>query len=153
MTHHASRVLIAVIVCVCLASPAWAQRDMGTVLGTVTDSSGAIVAGAKVTVTEDLTQLSVSLTTDESGNYIRPLLKPGVYTIEVELAGFKKSVQRNVQLNTGDRVQVNVILQVGEVTQAIEITAAPPALQTESAELGRTIQSQQVVNLPLGGQR
>jgi hypothetical protein len=153
MTHHASRVLIAVIVCVCLASPAWAQRDMGTVLGTVTDASGAVVAGAKVTVTEDATQSSVSLTTDDSGNYIRPLLKPGVYTIEVELAGFKKSVQKNVQLNSGDRVQVNVILQVGEVTQAIEITSAPPALQTESAELGRTIQSQQVVNLPLGGQR
>ena len=153
MTQHASRVLIVVISCLCLASPAWAQRDMGTVLGTVTDPSGAIVAGAKVTVTEDATQSSVSLTTDESGNYIRPLLKPGVYTIEVELAGFKKSVQKNVQLNSGDRVQVNITLQVGEVTQAIEITEAPPALQTESAELGRTLQSQQVVNLPLGGQR
>ena len=153
MTHHVSRVCIAAIICLCLALPVWAQRDMGTVLGTVTDASGAVVAGAKVTVTEDATQSSVSLTTDDSGNYIRPLLKPGLYTIEVELAGFKKSVQKNVQLNSGDRVQVNITLQVGEVTQAIEISAAPPALQTESAELGRTIQSQQVVNLPLGGQR
>ena len=90
MKQHASRVLIAVIVCACLASPSWAQRDMGTVLGTVTDPSGAVVAGAKVTLTEDATKLSVSLTTDDSGNYIRPVLKPGVYTVEVEMAGFPK---------------------------------------------------------------
>ena len=77
MTHHVSRVCIAAIICLCLALPVWAQRDMGTVLGTVTDPSGAVVAGAKVTVTEDATQSSVSLTTDDSGNYIRPLLKPG----------------------------------------------------------------------------
>jgi len=146
-------VLIAAALSVGLAAPALAQRDMATVLGTVTDSSGAVVAGAKATITEEATKQSVWLTTDDNGSYIRPLLKPGLYRVEVEMAGFKKSVQKNVRLNTGDRVQVNVTLQVGEVTQAIEVTEAPPALQTESSELGRTLQSQQVVNLPLGGQR
>jgi len=153
MTHHVWRVCIAAIISLCLALPVWAQRDMGTVLGTVTDPTGAVVAGAKVTVTEDATKLSVSLTTDDSGNYIRPLLKPGVYTVEVEMAGFKKAVQKNVSINAGDRIQANLTLEIGEVTQAVEITAAPPALQTESTELGGTLQSRQVSELPLGGQR
>lgn len=117
MTHHVLRVLMAAVVCVCLALPAWAQRDMGTVLGTVTDPTGAVVAGAKVVITEEATQQSVTLTTDDNGNYIRPLLKPGVYTVEVEMAGFKKAAQKNVNLNSGDRVQVNLTLEVGEVTQ------------------------------------
>jgi hypothetical protein len=152
-TQDVRPMLIAAALSLGLAAPALAQRDMGTVLGTVTDPSGAVVAGAKVTITEDATKQSVSLTTDDNGSYIRPLLKPGVYTVEVEMADFKKSVQKNVQLNSGGRVQANITLRVGEVTQAIEITDAPPTLQTESSELGRTFQSQQVVNLPLGGQR
>jgi hypothetical protein len=130
-----------------------AQRDMGTVLGTVTDPSGAVVAGARVVITEVATSQSFTLTTDNNGNYIRPLLKPGVYSVEVEMAGFKKALQKNVNLNSGDRIQVNLSLEVGEVTQSVEITAAPPPLQTESTELGGTLQSRQVVELPLGGQR
>lgn len=153
MTHQALRVLVIVGLCLSLATPIMAQRDMGSVLGTVSDASGAVVAGAKVVITEDATQQSVTLTTDNNGNYIRPLLKPGLYTVEVEMAGFKKAVQKNVNINSGDRIQVNLILEVGEVTQSVEITAAPPALQTESTELGGTLQSKQVVELPLGNQR
>ena len=153
MTQRAGPVLIAAALSLGLAAPALAQRDMGTVLGMVTDPSGALVADAKVTITEDATKQSLSLTTDDNGNYIRPLLKPGVYTVEVEMVGFKKSAQKNVQINSGDRVQVNITLQVGEVTETIEITEAPSALQTESSELGRTLRPQQVVDLPLGGQR
>ena len=152
-TQHARRVLIAAVLGLWLVPALLAQRDMGTILGVVADPTGAVVAGAKVIITEDATKLSVELTTDSSGNYIRPLLKPGVYTVEVEMAGFKKALQKNVNLNAGDRAQVNLTLEVGEVTQSVEITAAPPALQTESTELGGTLQSRQVVELPLGGTR
>ena len=111
-TQRVRPVLIAAALSLGLAAPALAQRDMGTVLGMVTDPSGAVVADARVTITEDATKQTVSLTTDDNGNYIRPLLKPGVYTVEAEMVGFKKSAQKNVQINSGDRVQVNITLQV-----------------------------------------
>ena len=93
-TQRARRVLIAAVLCLCLVPALLAQRDMGTILGVVADPTGAVVAGAKVIITEDATKLSVELTTDSSGNYIRPLLKPGVYTVEVEMAGFEKRYRR-----------------------------------------------------------
>ncbi len=130
-----------------------AQRDLGTILGVVSDATGAVVSGAKVTIIEEATGAKFVVDTDAAGNYIRPLLKPGVYTVEVELSGFKKAVQRNVLVTAGDRVKADLKLEVGEVTQAIEVTAAPPALQSESTIIGQTLQARQMAELPLGGQR
>jgi hypothetical protein len=141
------------VLCAGLAGAAVAQRDLATILGTVTDPTGGVVAGAKVTIIEDLTGVREAVESDAAGNYIRPLLKPGTYTIEVEMTGFKKAVQRNVSLNAGDRVQVNMRLEVGEITQAVEVTAAPPALQSESAVVGATLPSRKMAELPLFGQR
>ncbi len=141
------------VLSVILAASLPAQRDLGTILGVVTDPTGGVVGGAKVTITEDATGSKFNVDTDGSGNYIRPLIKPGTYTIEVEMSGFRKAVQRNVLLNAGDRVAVNLTLQVGEVTQAIEVNSAPPALQTESTTIGQTLQTRQMRDLPLFGQR
>ena len=91
--------------------------------------------------------------TDSTGTYIRPLLKPGTYTIEVEATGFRKAIQRDILLNGGDRVGVNIQLTVGELTQTVEVTAAAPLLQTETTTLGDTMGSKVVSELPLGGQR
>ena len=151
-TQHAWRVLIAAALVSGLATPLTGPAGHGDRSGSSSRSNRSRrLLAAKVIITEDATKLTVELTTDNSGNYIRPLLKPGVYTVEVEMAGFKKAVQKNVNLNSGDRNQVNLTLEVGEVTQSVEITAAPPALQTENTELGGTLQSRQVVELPLGG--
>lgn len=149
-TNSGFRLLVLGVI---LAASLPAQRDLGTILGVVTDPTGGVVAGAKVTITEDATGAKFNVETDASGNYIRPLIKPGTYTVEVEMAGFRKAVQRNVLLNAGDRVAMNITLQVGEVTQAIEVTAAPAALQTESTTVGQTLQGRQMRELPLGGQR
>jgi len=138
---------------VLLVLPLMAQRDLGSILGMVTDSSGGVVAGAKVTITEDATGIKYQIKTDAGGNYIRPLLMPGIYSIAVEITGFKKTVQRNILLNGGDRVAANLTLEVGEMTQAVEVTAAPRGLQTESAVVGATLQSKQISELPLGGIR
>ena len=90
---------------------------------------------------------------DSTGTYVRPLLKPGTYTIEVEATGFRKAIQRDILLNGGDRVGVNIQLTVGELSQSVEITAAAPLLQTETTTLGNTMGAKVVSELPLGGQR
>lgn len=129
------------------------QRDLGTITGTITDPTGSVVAGAKVTIIEQSTGVKETVETDNTGTYVRPLLKPGTYTVEVEATGFRKAIQRDIVLTAGDRVGVNIQLTVGEVTQAIEVTAAAPLLQTESTALGNTMNSRQVSELPLFGQR
>jgi hypothetical protein len=132
---------------------ALAQRDLGAITGTITDPTGAAIAGARVTITEQATGVQSSATSDTSGTYIRPLLKAGTYTVEVEAPGFRKAVLRDVLLTAGDRVGVNIQLTVGEISQSVEVTAAAPLLQTESTALGNTMQARQVSELPLGGQR
>ena len=87
------------------------------------------------------------------GEYSRPALKPGVYSVEVEAAGFKRATQRNVILTAGDRVGVNIQLTLGEITQSVEVSAQAPLLQTETTILGAAINAQQMSELPLGGQR
>jgi hypothetical protein len=132
---------------------AMAQRDFGTLTGTITDSTGAVVASAKVTITEQSTGVKETVNTDSTGTYVRPLLKAGLYTVEVEAAGFRKAVQRDVQLAGGDRVGVNIQLTLGELSQTVEVSASAPLLQTETTTLGNTMGSKQVSELPLGGQR
>src|SRR3954453_842751 len=78
-----------------------AQRDLGTILGTITDAQNAVIAGAKVTITEDATGLNYVVESTSAGKYIRPLLKPGTYSIEAGAIGFKKTIQRGVILTSG----------------------------------------------------
>ena len=115
----------------------WAQRDLGAILGSVTDQSGALVPNAKVTLKEDATGLTYGVFTDSTGEFIRPLLKAGTYTVEVDATGFKKVIQHNIVLTPGDRKRVPVVLQVGAASQVVEVIDAPPTLQTESAIIGQ----------------
>ncbi len=142
-------ILLSAVICAC----AYAQRDLATVLGIVTDPQGGVIPSAKVTITEDATGVSYDVTTSATGEYIRPLLKPGTYTITVEAPGFKKAVQRDVELTAGGRSSVPITLTVGEVTQSVEIAAEAPLLQTESTVIGQDITSRQTSELPLGGTR
>ena len=132
---------------------AFAQRDLGTIVGTVTDQQGGAVPKAKVTITEDATGLKYQIESSTGGEYIRPALKAGTYSIEVEAAGFKKAVQRGIILTAGDRTGVNIQLAVGDVTQSVEVAADAPLLQTESTIIGADITAKQVSELPLGGMR
>ncbi len=132
---------------------AFGQRDFATLVGTVTDASGSALPNAKVVIIEDATGLRYEVTTNENGEYIRPALKPGVYSVEVEAAGFKKGVQHGFNLTSGDRTAINVQLTLGDMTQSVEISAAAPLLQTESTIIGQDLGAKQVSELPLGGQR
>ena len=137
----------------CLAAPATAQRDMGTILGAVTDPSGAAIPGASITIVEESTGVTDLVESDATGNYIRPLIKPGTYTVSAETAGFKKGVQTGVLVQSSSRVQANFVLEIGQITETIEVTAQPPALQTETTQMGGNLESRQTSELPLGGQR
>ncbi len=144
------RLSIATLV---LVTCAFAQRDLATLVGTVTDPSGAGIPNAKVVILEEATGLNYQVVTGNGGEYARPALKPGTYTLSVETSGFKKSTRRNVLLTAGDRTGVDLQLQVGEVTTNIEVNADAAVLQTESTIIGASVDSKQVSELPLGGTR
>jgi hypothetical protein len=143
----------AVLVGLLFAGSLLAQRDLGTITGTVTDPQGGAIPGAKITLIEDATGIKYAIETNTSGEFTRPALKPGVYTVEVEAKGFKKAVQKNAIVTEGDRLGVNIQLQVGETSTTVEVSAEAPLLQTESNIIGADIATKQVGDLPLGGQR
>ncbi len=152
MKRHVA-VLRLVLLTFCFAVLAFAQRDLATLVGTVTDASGSALANAKITIIEEATNLKYEVTTNSNGEYIRPALKPGTYSVEAEATGFKKSLQRGFVLTAGDRTAINLQLTVGDITQSVEISAASPLLQTESTIIGQDLSAKQVSELPLGGQR
>jgi hypothetical protein len=136
-----------------LSTTALAQRDLGTITGTVSDAQGAAVPNAKVTIVDDATGVSYPAQTNESGVYTYPTLKPGTYTVTVEGSGFQKAQQKGIVVNPGVPTAVNITLQVGNVNQTVEVTAAAPLLQTESPAMGTNLNASQISDLPLGGQR
>ncbi len=131
----------------------FAQRDLGTITGTITDAQGAAIAGAKITIVNDATAVASDTVTTGTGSYTRPALNPGTYTVTVEAPGFQKTQQKNVIVNPDEPVAVDLTLQVGSSAQTVEVTAAAPLLQTESPVIGENLNSAQLSELPLGGQR
>jgi len=142
--------LLLCLMCVC-ASPARAQVDTATIVGTLRDASGAVIPGASVTATQVGTNLSTGAKTDGEGNYVLTALKIGKYVVTAEANGFKKQTRENVILNVEDRLRVDFDLQVGATTETVSVAAAVPLIQTESSSLGDVISSQQTTDLPLNG--
>jgi hypothetical protein len=136
----------------CVVPPsARAQAVTGTILGTVTDSSGAIVSGAKVTVTNSETGLTRTAVTDAAGEYTVPSLPTGLYVVLAEMTGFKASALSNVELGVDQRVRIDVKLEVGAMSETLTVEASTPLLQTSSSELGTTVVEEQIKTLPLNG--
>ena len=136
-----------------MCSLAFAQRDLGTITGTVVDAQGAAVPNAKITITNTATGVTYDTVTTGTGSYTRPALNPGTYTVSVEAPGFQKSEQTGIIVSPNEPVAVNLTLQVGNVNQTVEVTASAPLLQTESPVIGETLNTQQITDLPLGWQR
>src|SRR5579864_6054863 len=146
-----SRFLLILLACLSLTAGLWAQKDTGTIAGTVTDPSGAVLAGAKVLVTDVDRGGAFTTTTSQSGEYVASPLKIGRYTVTVEHSGFKRAVSQPVTLDVQQRAVVNVRLQLGQATESVEVTGAAPLLETETSELGQVVNARQVSNLPLNG--
>jgi hypothetical protein len=142
--------VVFVSLVLCLA-PLGAQTTAGSIVGTVTDPSGAIVAGAAITITNMGTNIAVKTTSDSSGEYVVTPLEVGKYSVAVEATGFKRSLRPDIQVNVQDRVRVDAKLEVGKSTETVEVTAAAPILETDTSYLGEVVDSQRIVDLPLNG--
>jgi hypothetical protein len=134
-----------------IPKPAAGQAVTGTILGRVADTSGAIIPGAKVTVTQTETGFSRTLITDSKGEYTAPSIPTGTYTITGELTGFKTVSLNNVHLGVDQKLKLDLKLDVGQMTETVEIQAETPLLQTSSSDLGATIDEEQIKMLPLNG--
>lgn len=130
-----------------------AQAVNATLLGTVTDPTGASVPGAKVTATQVATSTPYASTTNQSGNYTIPNLPPGTYSVTIEAKGFKKSTQQNIDVLINSSTRVDMSLVTGSVSESIEVTTAPPLLQTDRADISTKLEAHQIENLPIGTNR
>jgi len=132
---------------------AFAQRDLSTLAGTVTDSTGGVLANASVTITEQGTGQVYETVTNNAGEFVRPALKPSTYKVSVTAPGFKRSEQKDILLTAGERTGVAISLTVGDVGQTVEVQAEAPLLQTEGTQVGAALNAKTLSEIPLGGQR
>lgn len=142
---------LALLTFVLLTALCWAQKDTGTIVGTVKDSSGAVVADAKVTVTDVDRGTSFETTTNTRGDYVASPLKIGSYRVLVEKSGFKKTAIGPVTVNVQDRLAVDATLQVGAFTETMTVSTALAQLETETSDLGQVVDSRRATTLPLNG--
>jgi hypothetical protein len=146
------RVALGLVVALCLLPAALAaQAVTGTILGTITDTSGAAVPGATVTLTNQGTGLTRTVVTDSAGEYTAPSLPTGKYKMLAELPGFKTATLSDIELTVDTKVRVNARLEVGTVTETVTVAAASPLVQVSTSELGTTVQEEQIKTLPLNG--
>jgi hypothetical protein len=135
-----------------ISSMVYAQAGAtGTILGTVTDSTGAIVSDAAVTVTNTATNAKVRITSSSSGDYQASSLNPGSYSVSAEMSGFQKSVTSSFTLAVDQKIRVNVMLKPGAVTETVQVMAQALTLDTDSSAIGQLVSQKQVAELPLNG--
>jgi hypothetical protein len=134
-----------------LALPSLAQQGTGGIYGTVTDPSGAPIAGAPVTVTNVATNVLTRATTDERGTYVFPRLPVGDYSVSAEQRGFKTLLRTGVVLQVDQLAEVNLQLQLGDVGERIEVSADAPLVNTTNATVGDVIENRRIAELPLNG--
>jgi Carboxypeptidase regulatory-like domain/TonB dependent receptor/TonB-dependent Receptor Plug Domain len=128
-----------------------AQVDQGSITGTVTDTTGAVVSDANVTLVNTDVGLNLQNTTNSNGIYTFSPVRIGHYIITVTAQGFAKTTQQNVTVNVAQSLQVNVQLKLGAATETVEVTTAPPTLQTDNAAVGQVITEKSINDLPLNG--
>jgi hypothetical protein len=134
-----------------LAPAIFAQQGRGTILGTVTDASGAVVPGATITITNTATNVATTAVTNEDGNYVTPNLQVGAYTVAVTKDGFKKALRSGVTLEVDQRAEINLTMETGAVNETIEVTSQAPLVDTTTATFGKVIESRRVQDLPVNG--
>ena len=147
------RSIFGIFLLLCTAGSAWGQAVTATLVGTITDASGAVVISSKVTATETNTGVSRTGSTNESGNYSFPNLPPGTYAVTAEMAGFKKVSRTGVDVVVNATTRVDLTLVPGQLTESIEVSAESAILQTDRADTGRKIETAQLANLPTGYNR
>ena len=132
------------------AGPLHAQFEYGEILGTVRDATGAVVSGAKVTLTGLGTNVQTSALTNDQGNFSFPDIRGGDYSVEASFKGFRIAKSNTLLLRVGDRLRMDLTLQPGDITETVNVEGAvAPLLETDTSTRGQVIQSQQIEELPL----
>ena len=143
--------ILTAAVAIVLGVPASAQTIRGTITGTVSDTTGGVVPGVTVTVTNRSTGISATAVTARDGSFTIPLLPPGVYDAGVEQQGFKKYVREGITVQIAQSTRLDVMLQVGAMSEAVQVTAEATLVRSTTAELGQVIEMKQIQALPLNG--
>ena len=133
------------------ALPMQAQSLFGSILGTVTDNSQAVVAAATVRVRSLATNAVRTIKTDSAGDYQAPALPVGEYEVSCQVAGFKRSVVSGLKLEVDQRARIDIRLELGAVDQQVQVTAAAALIETDTASQGTVVDNQTIVDLPLNG--
>src|SRR5882724_2197531 len=149
-TEKALRLVLAGVVCLHLGiCPAFGQEFRGSISGRVTDATGAVVPGARVTVTNVGMNTSATVTSDEGGNYSVSYLSPGKHSVSVEARGFRKLLNEGIEVRVSDKLTLDLQLEVGAVQEAVSVTSGTPLLDAGTASAGQVIDRRRISELPL----
>src|SRR5690349_15350439 len=132
-----------------LAASVYGQDTRGTIVGRVTDPTGAVVPAAQVVITNKNMGTKVSISTNEEGLYRAPLLIAGTYEVTVEIPGFKKFVRDGVELRIADQIEIDAQLQIGPSDVSVTVSTETPLLTTETGSLGSVVDSRRIADLPI----
>jgi hypothetical protein len=151
MFSRVASLILSITAIVSVSGVVYAQEFRGAISGSITDPGGAAIANATVIATETRTGARSKTVSDAAGEYTIPFLPPGVYEISAEGRGFKRYVRQNVQLGSEDHPVLDIRMEVGEVTQSIDVTESVSLMNSENASVGQTITTKQVEDFPLNG--
>ena len=150
MRVRSIRLIALVLLATLCASPVWAQSADTGILGTVTDSSGAVVPGSDVTITNASTGVAQAVVSGPNGTFEVRYLLPGDYTIQASLSGFRTE-RTTVTIRVGQTARLNFVLEVGNIGEVVDVEAQGLLLETQSGVTGNVVTSESLVNMPLSG--
>ena len=150
--HKILNPFAAILLFLC-ASTIRAQSTTGTLVGTVVDPSGATLSSVSIKAIETDTNRRFDSETNNSGNFSIPNLPAGSYILEMQRTGFKTTIQRGIEVRVNENARFNVVMEVGALTETVNVEGTPPVLQTDSSSIGATIPSDQLQRLPLNGRQ
>src|SRR5712692_9754345 len=142
---------LKLVLCCLICAAAWSQEFRATITGRVVDAQGAVVPNTKITATLISTGAKSETVSGADGGYTIPFLTPGAYRLEAQVAGFKRYVREGLDVSTGERVGLDIRLELGPVSESVTVTAETPLLETATATTGQVIRSAQVENMPMNG--
>jgi hypothetical protein len=132
----------------CAVLPLAGQEARGTLLGRVTDPTGAVIVGAKVDLTNTATGVHYTATTNGDGDYILPFLIPGPYSLTSEMQGFKKSTRSGIAVRESERITMDVSMELGQASESVQVTGETPLVDTSTASMGQVVESRTILDLP-----
>jgi hypothetical protein len=148
MPQGAMKTALAALFLAAAITAGYGQDPRGTITGRVTDTSGAVIPGARIHALNKETGVVASTQTNAAGSFNIPFLLPGMYRLSAESTGFKQIVHDSVGVRVADTVEVNLEMQIGTVSESVEVTAEAPPLDTASSSLGQVVDSKRIGDLP-----